>query len=70
MLGTWIVMPWLSFATVPVACEQSLVGFALAGIVPVHWMDVLEPAAGTVTSWVAGSDPLPMAAKPRLAQPT
>ncbi len=65
VLGTCTVMPWLSFATVPVACEQSLVGFALTGIVPVHWTDVLEPAAGTVTSWVAGSDPLPTAAKAR-----
>ena len=36
VLGTSTVMPWLSFATVPVACEQSLVGFASAGIVPVH----------------------------------
>ena len=63
VLGTCTVMPWLSFSTVPVACEQSLVGFALAGIVPVHWTDVLEPAAGTVTSWVAGSDPSPTAAK-------
>jgi hypothetical protein len=43
-------MPWLSLATVPVACEQSLVGFALAGMVPVHWTEVFEPAAGTVTS--------------------
>jgi hypothetical protein len=43
-------MPWLSFSTLPVACEQSLVGFVLGGISPVLWTDVLEPAAGTVTS--------------------
>src|SRR5690242_1835627 len=63
VLGTCTVIPWLSLATVPVACEQSLVGFALGGIVPVHCTDVLEPAEGTVTSWLAGSELEPTVAK-------